>query len=41
MRWGLQDMEAKPRPILNTQPVFNPALKIPRPVKELGPGNDS
>ena len=28
MRWGFRDMEAKPRPILNTQPVFKSALKI-------------
>jgi hypothetical protein len=33
MRWGVQDMEAKSRPILNTQPVFKPALKIPRSMK--------
>jgi hypothetical protein len=29
MRWGTIDMEANPRPILNTQPVFLFASKMP------------
>jgi hypothetical protein len=38
MRWGTIDMEANPRPILNTQPVFLFASKITR-FRERGPAS--